>query len=135
FPTESAVRLALPVLKAPEPREEEMPIPAFRPGPAWELYNRMGGPVKYPMLIPGAPMVAEANLPTAAEIAELVKMEEPAPQGKADLRDKKEREFAIIKLKSGATWEVATVTDRVGGWVMYKEKSGARKRVAEEQVK
>ena len=30
FPTDSAVRLTLPVLKAPEPREEEMPAPPFR---------------------------------------------------------------------------------------------------------
>src|SRR6185436_2157906 len=111
FPTESAVRLVLPVLKAPEPREEEMPVPPFRPGPAWELYNRLGGPVKYPMLIPGAPAIADANLPTAAEIAELAKLEEPAQQGKADLRDKKERDFAVIVLKTNVKWEVAEITD------------------------
>src|SRR6185503_6770348 len=136
FPTESAVRLALPVLKAPEPREEEMPVPAFRPGPAWELYNKLGGPVKYPMLIPGAPAIADANLPTAAEIAELAKLEEPAQQGKADLRDKKDREFAIIELKSGAKWEALEITDvNVGGWLMYKDKAGNRKRVAMAEVK
>ena len=135
FPTESAIRLALPVLKAPEPREEEMPVPPFRPGPAWELYNRLGGPVKYPMLIPGAPAIAEANLPTAAEVAELAKLEEPAQQGKVDLRDKKDREFAVIKLKSGATWEVQQITDtNVGGYLCYKDKSGIRKKIAVAEV-
>jgi tetratricopeptide (TPR) repeat protein len=136
FPTESAVRLALPVLKAPEPREEEMPVPPFHPGPAWELYNKLGGPVKYPMLIPGAPAIAEANLPSAAEIAELGKLEEPAQQGKPDLRDKKDREFALIELKSGAKWEALEITDQnVGGWLMYKDKAGNRKRVALGEVK
>src|SRR5258706_6556153 len=35
FKNESGQKLPMPVLKAPEPREEEMPAPPFRPGPAW----------------------------------------------------------------------------------------------------
>src|SRR5436190_13597240 len=58
FNSESGQKLPTPLLKAPEPREEEMPVPPFRPGPAWELYNRLSSPLKYPMLTPGAPVVA-----------------------------------------------------------------------------
>lgn len=135
FNTESAVKLPVPVLKAPEPREEEMPVPPFRPGPAWEVYNKLPGTLKYPMLSPGTPAIAEANLPTAAEVADLVKLPEPESTAKPDLRDKKEREFAIIKLKSGAQWEVGEITDpNVAGFVMYKDKAGARKRVSLSEV-
>jgi tetratricopeptide (TPR) repeat protein len=130
FNIESAVKLPIPVLKAPEPREEEMPAPPFRPGPAWEIYNRLPGPAKYPMLTPGAPIVAEANLPTAAEVQDLLKIEEPAGQGKPDLRDKKEREFAVITLKTtGKPMEVKEVTGDAGGFIFYTDKSGARRRI------
>ncbi|MCI0548002.1 MAG: tetratricopeptide repeat protein, partial [Candidatus Rokubacteria bacterium] len=135
FPVESAVKLPIPLLKAPEPREEEMPAPPFRPGPAWEIYNRLPVPSKYPMLAPGSPIVAEANLPTAAEVAELCKIEEPAGQGAVDQRDQRQRQFAVIVLKTGAKWEVARITDVLPDWVFYTEKGGARKRVSREQVK
>src|SRR2546422_3977284 len=102
FSIESAVKLPIPLLKAPEPREEEMPVPPFRPGPVWETYNRLPSPVKYPMLTPGSPIVAEANLPAAAEVAELCKLEEPQAAPRPDLRDKREREFAVLKLKNGS---------------------------------
>ncbi|MBI3854754.1 MAG: tetratricopeptide repeat protein [Planctomycetes bacterium] len=129
FGTQSSVKLALPVLKAPEPREEEMPAPAFRPGPAWEIYNRLGGPLKYPMLTPGAPLIAEANLPTAAEVAELSKLEEPAPAVRPDLREKRDREFAIIKLKNGNPIE-AQKADINGGWVTGRRKNGSLLRIS-----
>jgi tetratricopeptide (TPR) repeat protein len=130
FNVESAVKLPIPPLKAPEPREEEMPVPPFRPGPAWEVYNRLPGPGKYPMLTPGAPTVAEANLPTAAEVADLMKIQEPAGQGKPDLRDKREREFAVITYKTtGKTLEVKEITGEAGGFIFYTDKNGARRRI------
>lgn len=132
FSTETAKKLPVPIFRAPEPREEEMPVPPFRPGPAWEIYNRLPVPTKYPMLTPGAPLVAEANLPTAAEVAELCKIEEPQVLPRPDLRDKKEREFAIIKLRNGTPIE-ALRAEVVGEWVVGKKKNGQtlRLKVAE----
>jgi len=132
FRAESAVKLPIPLLKAPEPREEEMPVPPFRPGPAWELYNRLSAPLKYPMLTPGSPVVAEANLPAAAEVAELCKMEEPVAAAKPDLRDKKEREFAIIPMKGGGKREVLEITDDDPAlpYVFFKDKNQQRSRIA-----
>jgi tetratricopeptide (TPR) repeat protein len=133
FNVESGQKLPLPILKAPEPREEEMPVPPFRPGPAWEIYNRLSGPLKYPMLTPGSPVVAEANLPTAAEVADLCKMEETAVAARPDLRDKKEREFALIPLKAPGSkpMEVSEITDDDPNlpFVFYKDKAGNRRRI------
>jgi tetratricopeptide (TPR) repeat protein len=133
FSVESGQKLPLPILKAPEPREEEMPVPPFRPGPAWEIYNRLSSPLKYPMLVAGAPSIAEANLPTAAEVADLCKMEEPAVSARPDLRDKKEREFALIPLRSAASkpMEVSEITDDDPNlpFVFYKDKTGNRRRI------
>jgi tetratricopeptide (TPR) repeat protein len=128
FNVESAQKLPIPLLKAPEPREEEMPVPPFRPGPAWEIYNKLPGTAKYPMLTPGAPIVAEANLPTAAEVAELCKIEEPVVQPRPDLRDKKEREFAVVKMKNGGPIEAQKV-EIVGEWVVGKRKDGRLLRI------
>ena len=133
FPVESGQKLPLPILRAPEPREEEMPVPPFRPGPAWEIYNRLSAPIKYPMLTPGSPVIAEANLPTAAEVADLCKMEEPVVQARPDLRDRKEREFALIPLRSPGSkpMEVLEITDDDPNlpFVFYKDKNGSRRRI------
>jgi tetratricopeptide (TPR) repeat protein len=131
FRDEAGQKLPVPILKAPEPREEEMPVPPFRPGPIWELYNKLSSPLRYPMLTPGAPAVAEANLPTTAEVAELSKMEEPAQASRPDLRDRREREFAVITLKSSgkALADVTEITGEPPGYVFYKDKQGKSRRI------
>ena len=121
FPTESTVRLALPVLKAPEPCEEEMPVPAFRPGPAWELYNA-GRPGEVPDAHPRSPMIA-GNLPTAAEVASCG--QGPAQQGKADLRKEgaRARDHPAQERRRGESRRSPTRT-----LLSYKDKGGVRKR-------
>src|SRR2546427_713450 len=49
--------------------------------------------------------VAGVILTPPAEVAELCKLEEPAVAARPDLRDKREREFAVISLKSGKPME------------------------------
>lgn len=129
FQIESAVKLAIPLLKAPDPREEEMPAPAFRPGPVWEIYNRMAIPVKYPVVAPGQALIAEANLLHSAEIAELCKTPEPPSTGRVDRRGEQEREFAIITLRSGKTLEVAQITGDYPDVVTWVEKTGRKVRM------
>ncbi|MBV8880344.1 MAG: hypothetical protein JO332_10290 [Planctomycetaceae bacterium] len=134
FRIESAVKLAVPVIKAPEPREEEMPAPAFRPGPAWEIYNRLNAPAKYPSLVAGAPLIAEANLPAATEVAELCRTEEPAVAPRPDRRAEKERDFAIIKMKAGGQTIEAQRAEVVGDWVVGKRKNGTTLRIPKSDV-
>lgn len=128
FNIESAVKPPVPPLKAPEPREEEMPIVAFRPGPAWEIYNRLPAPSKYPMLVPNAPAVAEANLPTAAEIGELSKLEEPAAAAHPDQRNQRDREIAIIYFKNKSRVDAVELLGNVGEWITFKDTKGNRGR-------
>lgn len=128
FRMESSVKLAIPLLKAPEPRNEEFPAPPFRPGPAWELYNKLNAPVKYPTLVPGAPVIAEANLPMA-DVAELVKMPEPEVAVRIDRRGEKERELAQYKLKGGGQPRFATKLERVGNFLTGKSDKGQMIRV------
>jgi len=125
FRIESAVKLAVPLLKAPEPREEEMPAPPFRPTPVWEVYNRLPG-LKYPTLSPGAPLIAEANLPAAAEVAELCKMEEPVVAPRPDRRAERERDFAVVKPKNGNAFEAIKVED-FGTFYSIVKKGGTQK--------
>ncbi|HVR86527.1 MAG TPA: tetratricopeptide repeat protein [Planctomycetota bacterium] len=128
FRIESAVKLPIPLLKVPEPREEEMLVPAFRPGPAWESYNALGTAAKYPTLSPGAPLIAEANLPAAAEVADLVKLQEPEASVKPDRRAEREREFAVVKVKNGGPIE-ATKVETAGIYWIGKRKGGGTLRV------
>lgn len=127
FPMESAVKLEVPVLNAPEPREEEMPAPAFRPTPAWEIYNRLPGAVKYPALSPQAPLIAEANLLPGAEVAELCKLPEPEIVSKPDRRAEREREFAVVKPRNGNAFD-ATKVEEFGTFYSIIKK-GAQKPV------
>lgn len=128
FRIESAVKLAIPPLKAPEPREEEMLAPVFRPHPTWESYNALPSSVKYPTLLPGAPLIAEANLPAAAEVAELCKLQEPEVQVRPDRRAEREREIAIVKMKNGNSIEALKV-EKAGIYYVGKRKNGNLLRV------
>jgi tetratricopeptide (TPR) repeat protein len=133
FHIEPAVKLAVPPLKAPEPREEEMLAPPFRPHPAWEYYNALTSTVKYPVLQPGTPLIAEANLPSAAEVAELCKMPEPEVAGKPDRRAERDRQFAELKLKAGNTIR-AQKAEVVGEWIVGKRENGSTLRIARADV-
>lgn len=84
MPEQAVSRLALPYLKAPEPREAELAAPPFRPGPATDAYNRLSTKAKYPALEAGAPVAAEP--PAAAEVQALLKLEEPEAKSQADRR-------------------------------------------------
>jgi tetratricopeptide (TPR) repeat protein len=123
FRIESAVKLPIPPIKAPEPREEEMLAPVFRPHPAWENYNALASPVKYPTLQSGAPLIAEANLPAAAEVAELCKLQEPEVPVKPDRRAEREREIAVLKLRNGSPVEALKV-EQAGPYYVGKRKNG-----------
>ena len=39
FTTHSVTKLPVPVLQPPQPREEDLPAPLFRPGPVLQAYN------------------------------------------------------------------------------------------------
>jgi tetratricopeptide (TPR) repeat protein len=134
FQTESAVKLAIPLLKSPDPREEEMPAPAFRPGPVWESYNRLAVAVKYPVISATAPLIADANLLHGAEITELCKTPEPAATGRPDRRAEKEREFAIITMRSGKQIEVQAITGDYPEGVTFRDKAGKASRLPKSEV-
>src|SRR5437773_2238787 len=52
-----------------------------------------------------------------------------------DLRDKKEREFAVITLKSGKPMEnVAEITAELPDYVFYKDKQGNRRRISRADI-
>jgi tetratricopeptide (TPR) repeat protein len=128
FRIESAVKLPVPPLKAPEPREEEMLAPLIRPHPAWEAYNALASAVKYPTLVSGQPIVAEANLPAASEVAELCKLQEPEVVTKADRRAERERQFAEIKLRAGSTIK-ALKAEKIGDLIVGKRENGTTLRI------
>jgi hypothetical protein len=44
FIIQSAAKLPLPVLRPPEPAEEDLPAPLFRPAPSYDAYNRLATP-------------------------------------------------------------------------------------------
>ncbi|HZF00118.1 MAG TPA: tetratricopeptide repeat protein [Planctomycetota bacterium] len=134
FRIESAVKLSVPVLNAPEPREEEMPAPVFRPHPAWELYNRLASPVKYPTLSIGAPLVAEANLPTAAELADLLKLPEPEAPVRPDRRAERERELAQVKLRNGNAFPAAKVEEAGDFYIVTRQQKGPAQRILRADV-
>src|SRR5579864_1046790 len=124
FRIESAVKLPIPLIKVPEPREEEMPAPAFRPGPAWESYNALAAPLKYPTLSPGAPVIAEANLPAAADVADLCKIQEPEVAVKPDRRAERERVYALVKVKNGGQIEATRVEIAGDRWIGKRRTGG-----------
>jgi len=134
FGVESAVKLDPPVLKAPEPREEEMPALVIRPTPAWEIYNRLPGGTKYPTLSPGAPLIAEANLPAAAEVGELCKIPEPEAAGKPDRRGEREREFARVKPRNGNVYEAVKAEDVGPFWYIIKKGNTLKYRYAARDI-
>jgi tetratricopeptide (TPR) repeat protein len=106
FPADTADRLPVPPLRAPEPRDEEISAFLFRPSPGFEVYNRLPLKGKYPFLVPGSPLVAEADAPAPAVIEELKKIEEPAVKPRADRRHEKERElFALTLKETGKKYE------------------------------
>lgn len=100
-----ASRLPAPYLRAPEPREEDLSAPPFRPGPSSEAYGKAAVKVKYPALTPGAPIVPDGQLPSSAELQALIKLPEPEAASRPDRRHERERPLSIVKLHNGQTVE------------------------------
>ncbi len=115
FIIQSAAKLPLPVLRPPEPAEEDLPAPLFRPAPSYDAYNRMATAAKYPALVPGAPVVDAGLLPPQAELDALKKLEEPEAKARPDRRSDREREFYTIKLRTGRQIEGEYITDSPDG--------------------
>jgi tetratricopeptide (TPR) repeat protein len=122
--TSVASRMPVPYLRAPEPREEDLAAPLFRPAPATEAYNKTTAKVKYPVLTPGAPLIPDAQLPPPAEIQALVKLVEPELQAKPDRRNDRERPLAVLTHVSGKKYEGTVVAD-AQGILRFKDKTGA----------
>jgi tetratricopeptide (TPR) repeat protein len=102
FKASEGSKLPIPPLRMPEPREEDLAAPPFRPGPVTEAYNKLQVKgVKYPTLVVGQPVIPEADLPPQATIDELKKLEEPQAAKTVDRRNEREVEFFTIILKSG----------------------------------
>jgi tetratricopeptide (TPR) repeat protein len=126
FKAEASAKLAIPPLKAPEPREEELPAFPFRPFPEFEAYNGLQVAPKYPTLAPGQPVIAEANLPPAAEVEALRKAEEPAAPPRPDRRLDRLREFLQITTNSGAKFEGKEVSVDTDEQIVFRDKNGQR---------
>jgi tetratricopeptide (TPR) repeat protein len=102
FEAQGASKLPIPPLKAPEPREEDLAAPPFRPGPVTEAYNKLQTKAaKYPTIAAGQAVVPETDLPPQSLIDELKKLEEPQPPKVVDRRGEREVEFFTIILKIG----------------------------------
>lgn len=104
-PATPASRLPAPYLRAPEPREEDLAAPLFRPAPVTEAYNKAGAKIKYPTLTPGAPLIPDAQLIPPADVQALAKLPEPEVQAKPDRRGERERPLAVVKLNTGRVVE------------------------------
>ncbi|HYF01399.1 MAG TPA: tetratricopeptide repeat protein, partial [Planctomycetota bacterium] len=120
MPEQAVSRLALPYLKAPEPREADLAAPLFRPGPTTDAYNRLSTKAKYPVLEPGAPAAPEP-LP-AADLQALLKLEEPEVKSRADRRHERERALSVVTLKTGIRYEGEMTV--IGDTVRMKVKDG-----------
>ena len=99
-PKQTASRLPAPYLRAPEPREMDLAAPLFRPAPSTEGYLKSSGKAKYPVLIAGAPLIPEGQLPPAAELQALAKLPEPEIATRPDRREERERPQAVVKLNN-----------------------------------
>jgi tetratricopeptide (TPR) repeat protein len=126
FVTQSAAKLQLPTLRPPEPPEEDVAAPLFRPAPSYEAYNRMGLAAKYPALSPGAPVADPGQLPAAAELDALRKLEEPEAKARPDRRGDREREFYVVKLKTGTQFEGELIDDKSEAILIKDRKTGQR---------
>lgn len=111
FAGQTTSKLAVPSLKAPEPREEDLAAPLFRPGPALEVFNRLPLKAKYLPLAAGAPVVPEGDLPPAAELEALRKIEEPVMSPRPDRRAERRREHFVLYPKGGEPREGRLVND------------------------
>lgn len=120
--TQVASRLPAPYLSAPQPREADLAAPLFRPSPSTEAYNKGPVKLKYPFLIPGSPLIPEAQLPP--DLAGLAKMPEPDVAGRPDRRNERERPLAVLVHVNGRKYEGESYIE-AQGVVRFKEKSGA----------
>jgi tetratricopeptide (TPR) repeat protein len=105
FKGDSASKLPIPPIKPPDPRDEDLAAPFFRPGVATDVYNGLDSKaikVKYPGLVPQAPVVPDADLPSAAVVEELKKLVEPAVEARPDRRAEKEREYFTLYTRNDA---------------------------------
>jgi tetratricopeptide (TPR) repeat protein len=125
FVTQSFTKLDVPLLRPPEPPEEDLPAPLFRPSPSYDAYNRMNSGAKYPPIVPGTPSLPEAQLPAPAEIDALKKLEEPEAKVRPDKRADRERQHYTVKLKTGTVYEGEFVDDK-GDLIMKDAKTGQR---------
>ena len=128
YPGQSASRLAVPYVRPPQPRAQELPAPRFRPGPATKVLNGLDVKLKYPKLSAAAPVVPDTALPSAADLAGLKGLEEPAVEPQKDRRLEKEREhYTIIHKRTNRKYEgrlLGRMPD--GSYILQIAKSGAR---------
>lgn len=101
FHVQTTSKQPVPPLRPPEPREEDLAAPLFRPGPLPEVYNRAPLKAKYLTLTPSAPAVNAADLPPAPDLEALKTLEEPAVPARRDRRGERERQFCILYPKTG----------------------------------
>lgn len=134
FTTQSSARLPIPILRPPEPPEEDLAAPLFRPGPSYGAYNRMALPLKYPALAAGAPVVDAALLPPAAEIDALKSLEEPEAKVRPDRRGDREREHFTIRLKTGTQVEGELIADQADSIMIRDRRTNQRVTYKKEMI-
>lgn len=133
FRGETAARLPVPYLRPPEPRDEAPPAPLLRPGPATAAYNRLAVARKYPRVSPGAPVLGAGDLPPAAEIEALRKLEEPEARPRPDRRAEREREFFAAYHKNGTTFEGQLLAETASE-IVLRDKAGRRLNLRKEDL-
>jgi tetratricopeptide (TPR) repeat protein len=103
FEGAATTQLPIPDVRGPEPRIEDLAVPAFRPGPTFETLNSPKTPVavRYRFLTPGAPSVASADLPTQAEFDELKALVEPEMPATVDRRGEKDVPEDVVHFRNG----------------------------------
>lgn len=136
FPPETTSKLPLPLLPAPEPREEDLPAPLFRPGPSSEAYNQMALKGRYLPLRAKAFAVTEAEAPPAAEIEALRKIEEPVGLARPDRRAERIREFFTVHTKvPGSAPQMGAFVHETADEVIMRGRNGQIIRLKREDIK
>ncbi|MBI2931298.1 MAG: hypothetical protein HYY16_06575, partial [Planctomycetes bacterium] len=118
-------KLPVPDLTPPMPRLEPLALPPLGPGPAFEALNR---------LTHGTISVGAADLPSDAELAELVNLAEPEPAAPADRRAEKMREWDVIHRTGNLAPLEGRIVHEAPGYVDFQGKDKARMRIPWSQV-
>jgi tetratricopeptide (TPR) repeat protein len=116
--------LALPDLKGPEPRPEDLIVMPVRPGPSFDAINRSQLAAKYRALT-STPSIPATDLPSSTEFDELKALTEPEMPALVDRRNEKEFETDVLHLKDGTKISGKVIVVQSNGDILFRDaKSG-----------